>query len=141
MEGEGRDGYRDQIGTCDVGACVCIPRQIQYGDGTSAQYYAYISIYQYTNLFPVLFLKSLYVPFQFEFFIYLYIATIIGTLATKTRKLGYRPRVCVTISPAQGWAIGGIVARVWRQGYNESARGRTSLSQAHEVSTARVSAI
>ena len=39
MEGEGRDGYRDQIVTCDVGVSLhskTHPLFMQYGDGTGA---------------------------------------------------------------------------------------------------------
>ena len=72
-EGEGRDGYRDQIVTCDVGVSLnsmTHPLFKKYSNGTSTQCYAY----HYPSLFPVLFLQSLYVPFEFkEFFIYLYI--------------------------------------------------------------------
>ena len=72
-EGEGRDGYRDQIVTCDVGVSLnskTHPLFMKYSNGTSTQCYAY----HYPSLFPVLFLQSLYVPFQFkEFFIHLYI--------------------------------------------------------------------
>ena len=68
-EGEGRDGYRDQIVTCDVGVSLhskTHPLFMKYSNGTSTQCYAYHN----PSLFPVLFLQSLYVPF--EFFIYLY---------------------------------------------------------------------
>ena len=68
-EGEGRDGYRDQIVTCDVGVSLnskTHPLFMKYSTGTSTQCYAY----HYPSLFPVL-LQSLYVPF--EFFIHLYI--------------------------------------------------------------------
>ena len=70
-EGEGRDGYRDQIVTCDVGVSLnskTYPLFLKYSNGTSTQCYAY----HYLSLFPVLFLQSLYVPFSFkEFFIHL----------------------------------------------------------------------
>ena len=70
-EGEGRDGYRDQIVTCDVGVSLnskTHPLFMKYSNGTSTQCYAY----HYPSLFPVPFLQSLYVPFQFkEFFIHL----------------------------------------------------------------------
>ena len=62
-EGEGRDGYRDQIVTCDVGVSLnskTHPLFMKYSNGTSTQYYAY----HYPSLFPVLFLQSLYVPFN-----------------------------------------------------------------------------
>ena len=61
-EGDGRDGYRDQIVTCDVGASLhskIHPLFMKYSNGTSTQCHAY----QYPSLFPVLFLQSLYVPF------------------------------------------------------------------------------
>ena len=65
-EGEGRDGYRDQIVTCDVGVSLhskIRPLFMKYSNGTSTQCHAY----QYPGLFPVLFLQSLYVPFNFSF--------------------------------------------------------------------------
>ena len=61
-EGEGRDGYRDQIVTCDVGVSLhskTHPLFMKYSNSTSTQCYAY----HYPSLFPVLFLQSLYVPF------------------------------------------------------------------------------
>ena len=61
-EGEGKDGYRDQIVTCDVGVslhCKTHPLFMKYSNSTSTQCYAY----HYPSLFPVLFLQSLYVPF------------------------------------------------------------------------------
>ena len=62
-EGEGRDGYRDQIVTCDVGVSLnskTHPMFMKYSNGTSTQCY----VYHYPSLFPVLFLQSLYyVPF------------------------------------------------------------------------------
>ena len=61
-EGEGRDGYRDQIVTCDVGVSLHSKTHslfMKYSNGTSTQCYAY----HYPSLFPVLFLQSLYVPF------------------------------------------------------------------------------
>ena len=64
-EGEGRDGYRDQIVTCDVGVSLnskTHPLFMKYSNGTSTQYYAY----HYPSLFPVLFLQSLYVPFLIQ---------------------------------------------------------------------------
>ena len=70
-EGEGResrDGYRDQIVTCDVGVSLnskTHPLFMKYSNDTSTQCYAY----HYQSLFPVLFLQSLYVPFNS--FIYL----------------------------------------------------------------------
>ena len=54
-----RDGYRDQIVTCDVGASLhskTHPLFMKYSNGTSTQCYAY----HYPSLFPVLFLQSLY---------------------------------------------------------------------------------
>ena len=53
-EGEGRDGYRDQIVTCEVG--VSLNSKIHslfmmYSNGTSTQCYAY----HYRSLFPVFF--------------------------------------------------------------------------------------
>ena len=57
-EGEGRDGYRDQIVTCDVGVSLhskTHPLFMKYSNGTSTQCYAY----HYLSLFPVLFLQSL----------------------------------------------------------------------------------
>ena len=63
-----RDGYRDQIVTCDVGVSLnskTHPLFMKYSNGISTQRY----VYHYLNLFPVLFLQSLYVPF--EFFIHL----------------------------------------------------------------------
>ena len=63
MEGEGKDGYRDSIVTCDVGVLLhskTPPLFVKYRNGTSAQCYAY----QYPSLFPVLFLQSLYVHFH-----------------------------------------------------------------------------
>ena len=61
-EGEGRDGYRDQIVTCDVSVSLYSkthPLFMKYSNSTSTQSYAY----HYPSLFPVLFLQSLYVPF------------------------------------------------------------------------------
>ena len=61
-ECEGRDGYRDQIVTCDVGVSLhskIHPLFMKYSNDTSTQCHAY----QYPSLFPVLFLQSLYVPF------------------------------------------------------------------------------
>ena len=56
-EGEGRDGYRDgyrdQIDTCDVGVSLhskIHPLFMKYSNGTSTQCHAY----QYPSLFPVL---------------------------------------------------------------------------------------
>ena len=66
-EGEGRDGYRDQIVTCDVGVSLnskTHPLFMQYSNGTSTQCYAH----HYPSLFPVLFLQSLYVPFNSQNF-------------------------------------------------------------------------
>ena len=60
--GEGRDGYRDPIVTCDVGVSLhskIHPLFEKYINGRSTQCHAY----QYPSLFPVLFLQSLYVPF------------------------------------------------------------------------------
>ena len=60
-----RDGYRDQIVTCDVGVSLhskTHPLFMKYSNGTSTQYYAY----HYPSLFPVLFLQSLYVPFLIQ---------------------------------------------------------------------------
>ena len=57
-EGEGRDGYRDQIVTCDVGVSLnskTHPLFMKYSNGTGTQCYAY----HYPSLFPVLFLQSL----------------------------------------------------------------------------------
>ena len=62
-----RDGYRDQIVTCDVGVSLhskTHPLFMKYSNSTSTQCYAY----HYPSLFPVLFLQSLYVP---EFFIHI----------------------------------------------------------------------
>ena len=42
-EGEGRDGYRDQIVTCDVGVSLKHPLFMKYSNGTSTQCYAYQS--------------------------------------------------------------------------------------------------
>ena len=71
-----RDGYRDQIVTCDVGVSLhskTHPLFMKYSKGTSTQCYAY----HYLSLFPVLFLQSLYVPFKFKaFFIHLYILEV-----------------------------------------------------------------
>ena len=64
-EGEGRDGYRDQIVTCDVGVSLhskTRPLFMKYSNGTSTQCYAY----HYPSLFLVLFLQ-LYVPFNFSY--------------------------------------------------------------------------
>ena len=61
-EGEGTDGYRDQIVTCDVDVSLnskTYPLFMKYSNGTSTQCYAY----HYPSLFPVLFLQSLYGPF------------------------------------------------------------------------------
>ena len=61
-EGEGSDGYRDQIVTCDVGVSLhskTHPLFMKYSNDTITQCYAY----HYPSLFPVLFLLSLYVPF------------------------------------------------------------------------------
>ena len=61
-EGEGRDGYRDQIVTCDVDVSLhskTHPLLMKYSNGTITQCYAY----HYPSLFPVLFLQSLYVLF------------------------------------------------------------------------------
>ena len=71
-EGEGRDGYRDQIVTCDVGVSLnskTHPLFMKYSNGTSTQCYAY----HYPSLFPVLFLQSLYVPFNSKNFSFIYI--------------------------------------------------------------------
>ena len=46
-EGEGRDGYRDQIVTCDVGVSLhskIHPLFMKYSKGTSTQCYAYIAL-------------------------------------------------------------------------------------------------
>ena len=46
-EGEGRDGYRDQIVTCDVGVSLhskIYPLFMKYSNGTSTQCYAYIPV-------------------------------------------------------------------------------------------------
>ena len=62
-EGEGNNGYRDQIVTCDVGVSLnskTHPLFMKYSNGTSTQCYAY----HYQSLFPVLFLYSLYVPHE-----------------------------------------------------------------------------
>ena len=64
-EGEGRDGYRNQIVTCDVGVSLhskTHPLFMKYSNDTSTQCYAY----HYPSLFRVLILQSLY-----EFFIHL----------------------------------------------------------------------
>ena len=58
-----RDGYRDQIVTCDVDVSLhskTHPLLIKYCNGTITQCYAY----HYPSLFPVFFLQSLYVPFN-----------------------------------------------------------------------------
>ena len=63
---EGRDGYRDQIVTCDVGVSLhskTHPLLMKYSNGTITQCYAY----HYPSLFPVLFLQSLYVPYSKNF--------------------------------------------------------------------------
>ena len=60
MMGEGRDGYRDQIVTCDVGFSLhskTHPLFMKYSNGTSTQCYVHTNI-------PVIFLQSLYVPFH-----------------------------------------------------------------------------
>ena len=57
-----RDGYRDQIVTCDMGVSLhskTYPLFMKYNNNTSTQRFAY----QYLSLFPVLFLQSLYDPF------------------------------------------------------------------------------
>ena len=62
MEGAGRDGYRDQIVTCDVGVSLhskTHPLFMKYSNDTSTQCYAY----HYPSLLPVLFLQSLLCPF------------------------------------------------------------------------------
>ena len=67
-EREGRDGYRDQIVTCDVGVSLhskIHPLFMKYSNGTSTQCHAY----QYPSLFRVLFLQSLFN--SKNFFIYL----------------------------------------------------------------------
>ena len=64
-EGEGRDGYRDQNVTCDVGVSLnsrTHPLFMKYSNGTSTQCYAY----HYPSLFPVLFLQSLLCPFLIQ---------------------------------------------------------------------------
>ena len=46
-EGEGRDGYRDQIVTCDVGVSLHSKTHslfMKYSKGTSTQCYAYIAL-------------------------------------------------------------------------------------------------
>ena len=51
--GEGRDGYRDQIVTCDMRVSLHSKRHplfMKYSNGTSTQCYAY----HYPRLFPVL---------------------------------------------------------------------------------------
>ena len=69
MRGESRDRYGDQIVTHDVGVSLhskTHPQSLfmKYSNGTSTQCYAY----HYPNLFPVLFLQSLYVPFLIQRF-------------------------------------------------------------------------
>ena len=59
-----RDGYRDQIVTCDVGVSLHSKTHslfMKYSNGTSTQCYAY----HYPSLFPVLFLQSLYFIYLF----------------------------------------------------------------------------
>ena len=61
-----RDGYRDQIVTCDVDISLHSKTHsllMKYSNGTITQCYAY----HYPSLFPVLFLQSLYVPLNFSF--------------------------------------------------------------------------
>ena len=60
-EGEGRDGYRDQIVTCDVG--VSLNSKTHPLFIAMAQVHMQCYAYHYPSLFPVLFLQSLYVPF------------------------------------------------------------------------------
>ena len=64
-EGEGRDGYRDQIVTCDVGVSLnskTHPLFMKYSSGTSTQCYAY----HYPSLFPVLFSTIPICPFLIQ---------------------------------------------------------------------------
>ena len=56
MERVGRDGYRDQIVTCNVGVYLHSKTPPLFMKYSSAQCYAY----QYSSLFPVLFLQSLF---------------------------------------------------------------------------------
>ena len=61
-----RDGYRDQIVTCDVGVSLNSKTHslfMKYSNGTSKQCYAY----HYPSLFPVLFLQSLFNSKNFSF--------------------------------------------------------------------------
>ena len=89
-EGEGRDGYRDQIVTCDVGLSLhskTHPLFMKYSNSTSTQCYAY----HYPSLFPVLFLQSLYVPFEFfihlsPLFFYLFETKLIACLLLLLRQ-------------------------------------------------------
>ena len=84
MEGEGRNGYRDQIVTCDVGVSLhsnTPPLFMKYSNGTSTQFYAY----QYPSLYPVLFL---YVLLNFSFTCHItssipYTCITISTLVVK----------------------------------------------------------
>ena len=71
-EGEGRDGYRDQIVTCDVGLSLnskTHPLFMKYSNGTSTQCYAY----HYLSLFPVLFLQSIQRIFHSLVYIHVYV--------------------------------------------------------------------
>ena len=61
-EGKGRDGYRDQIVTCDVGVSLHFkihPLFMKYSNGTSTQCHAYQYI---SELVSCAFLQSLYAP-------------------------------------------------------------------------------
>ena len=63
MVTEGRDGYGDQIVTCDVGVSLLSKTSAVHevwSNGTSAQ----CLVHLHPTLFPVLFLQSLYVPFN-----------------------------------------------------------------------------
>ena len=83
-EGEDRDGYRDQIVTCDVGVSLhskTHPLFMRYINGTSTQCYAY----HYPSLFPVLFLQSLFNSKNFSFTcIYIYTLSLNGCIAIET---------------------------------------------------------
>ena len=73
-----RDGYRDQIVTCDVGVSLHPMRKthplfMKYSNGTSTQCYAY----HYPSLFPVLFL-------QFPFLIF---HSLVSTLFLRLKQI------------------------------------------------------
>ena len=66
-EGEGRDGYRDQIVTCDVGVSLnskTHPLFMKYSNGTSTQCYAYhMSLFNSKNFSFTCVTKNIHIGF------------------------------------------------------------------------------